>query len=218
MPRTRQVSLSNRVFRRQQNDSSHLFSSLHPQLPCLPYSACRALDLGCGECPIFSQLHFAQQEFGADIIPYKLAVPFVLCEGSILPFASESFDLVVARVALPYMHIPTAVREIRRVLTPKGSLWATLHLPRMAMKRIKKAIPARDAGDVVHQSYALLNCWLLALFNVQIPWIDGRFESVQTPAGIRRSLKKNGFVDIETEVCPDENGGLHFAASGQKPD
>lgn len=196
--------------------TSRLFASLHPQLPRPRFRVTRALDLGCGDRPIFGEQRFADSEFGADLVPFKSEMPFVACEGSLLPFAGASFDLVIARVAVPYMRLPAALREIGRVLVPGGHLWATLHLPRMALKRIHRAAKAADFADVVFQSYALLNCALLRLVPTQLPWIDGRFESVQTPAGIRRALLRCGFSNVETEICPDEEARLHFAVLAQK--
>ncbi|MGB0110770.1 MAG: class I SAM-dependent methyltransferase [Terriglobales bacterium] len=43
---------------------------------------------------------------------------FVCCPAESLPFADSSFDRVVSSVALPYMDIPAALAEIRRVLHP----------------------------------------------------------------------------------------------------
>lgn len=196
---------------------SSLFSSLHPQLPkmtSLPVR--RALDLGCGDRPIFADRQVAQSQVGADIYAVRIAEPFVSCRGRALPFADASFDLVVARVSIPYMHIPKAAGEISRVLRPSGCLWATLHLPRMALKRIRMALRRADFVDVVLQSYALLNCGLTALGRMQLPWIDGTYESVQTPGGIHRSLMRAGFSSVATEICPDDGGRLHFAVMARK--
>jgi SAM-dependent methyltransferase len=197
--------------------SSHLFASLHPQLPYLTHGAKRALDLGCGNHPISLETSLADQWFGADLYPVKSALPTVACEGTRLPFAEDSFDLIVSRLAIPYMRIPHALREIRRVLTRGGCLWTTLHLPRMAVRRISRSIKSRDAVDIVYQLYAILNGLLLSRGPYQLPWYNGRFESVQTPHSIRLQLEGAGFERVQTELCPDERGRVHFAALAFKP-
>ena len=52
---------------------------------------------------------------------------FAQASGDRLPFLSQSFDFVAARVGLPYTHIPTALAEMGRVLKPGGLLWLTHH-------------------------------------------------------------------------------------------
>lgn len=195
-----------------------LFSSLNPQLPQLDGSPLnRVLDLGCGDRPAFADRKLGNIEIGADLEVVCTRFPFVACEGSRLPFADAAFDLVISRVTIPYLNIPASLREICRVLVPGGRVWATLHLPRMAWKRIQAAAFRRDFVDAIFQSYALLNCALLTAAPVELPWLKGNFESVQTPLGITRSLKRAGFESIDTEICPAENNRRHFAVSAVKP-
>ena len=54
-------------------------------------------------------------------------VRFTCASAEALPYAQESFDLVIARVSLPYTYLAESLPEIRRVLVPAGRLWATLH-------------------------------------------------------------------------------------------
>lgn len=193
-----------------------LFSSLHPQLPSTGEVAKRALDLGCGSRPIFKDQRVAKEQFGADIQPAQCQVPVAACDGSRLPFGDRTFDLVTCRVAIPYMQVPASLREIHRILTQGGRFWATLHLPRMALKRIGRSARRGDLVDVAYQAYALVNGALLMATSWQIPWIDGRFESVQTPRSIERQFRRAGFADIATELCPDDAGLLHFAVQATK--
>ena len=56
-------------------------------------------------------------------VGHRLAPPnirLVCAAGENLPFADERFDLVFSRVALPYMDINRALREIARVLKRGG--------------------------------------------------------------------------------------------------
>lgn len=54
-------------------------------------------------------------------------VRFACGSAEALPYQNEFFDMVVARVSLPYVNLPMAFREIRRVLRKGGELWITLH-------------------------------------------------------------------------------------------
>jgi ubiquinone/menaquinone biosynthesis C-methylase UbiE len=67
---------------------------------------------------------------------------FVCGKAEALPFASSSFDFVVARLSIPYTNIPISLREIHRVLVPEGTVWFSLHNLQFALRRI-----ARGAGN-----------------------------------------------------------------------
>jgi ubiquinone/menaquinone biosynthesis C-methylase UbiE len=199
--------------------NSQLFASLRPQVPKLQGRFARALDLGSGERTVFDYLS-AREMVCTDIV----AVPecakrfrFVVCRAEKLAFRNDCFDVVVARVAIPYVNLPEALPEIYRVLAHGGRLWATLHLPRMALRRMLKAAGKGDVKDVVYQLYALLNYFLTCEFSYQLKWFNGRYESVQTPSSIRRALRRAGFVDVKTEIIPDTHGrGKHFAVEAVK--
>src|SRR5262249_23643553 len=55
------------------------------------------------------------------------SIHFVCSVGEQLPFADGYFDLVISRLALPYMQIPRALAEMARVMKPGGNLWIALH-------------------------------------------------------------------------------------------
>jgi SAM-dependent methyltransferase len=193
-----------------------LFSSLHPQLPNLP-TFDSVLDLGCGDRPIFSDGYTALRGYGADPLPVaNPVVPTMQCIGEKLPYSDAMFDLVVARVAFPYMHIPRALRETFRVLRSGGHVWMTLHLPAMAWRRVKADAKRFDLVDILYQSYALTNCGLLNFTDLQLPWINGRYESVQTPASISRAMLRAGFREVSTCMATDDQDRVHFAAQGTK--
>lgn len=126
------------------------------------------LDLGCGAGQ--ELLQFAGQsgilKIGADVafaaggIFKRLHTRtesegsiFINCAGEQLPFANESFDLIICRVALPYMHSETVVKEMSRVLAPKGRIVLTVHAPsfyfRMIRNRIASLSPRQLAYPVI---------------------------------------------------------------------
>ena len=63
-------------------------------------------------------------EFGRQRFP-KVTVRHGYAEN--LPFHAAHFDVVTARVSLPYIDIPTALSEIARVMRPGGHLCISLH-------------------------------------------------------------------------------------------
>lgn len=92
----------------------------------------RALDVGCGEgrfVRVLAELGawvvgldptHALLEHGATMAPHG---PFVRAKGEALPFASESFDLVVTYLSLiDILDFRTAIAEMARVLEIGGTL------------------------------------------------------------------------------------------------
>jgi ubiquinone/menaquinone biosynthesis C-methylase UbiE len=125
-------------------------------------------------------------------------VQFGAASGEHLPFADASFDLVLSRVALPYMHVPRALAEIRRVLRSGGTVWLSLHPPRFAFHALRHGIRARSLRGMLFPLYTLLNAVILVVADRQLRWPFGRkrYESNQLAAGMRRALARAGFTDV----------------------
>lgn len=192
-------------------------------LPPIP-SGCRAvLDIGCGagQTLIASRLGDDVIACGVDPVAEALAlgrsltdrVLFGAAMGEHLPFANETFDLVFSRVALPYMNIPRALDEIFRVMRPGGTVWLSLHPPRFALRTMSRAIRARNARAALYPVYTLLNGVMLHLLDRQVQWPFGRrrYESTQTAGGMRRALRRAGFVE------PRVQRGRFFVVTARKP-
>lgn len=160
----------------------------------------RVLDLGCGVGETPTKLAFPHhwKITGADVRVADLArahatYPFrhyVGANGELLPFASATFDYVVANVALPYMRIALALAEIRRVLkpAPAGLLWASLHPWAFTISELRRA--RKHPFALVFRASVLARG---AMFH-----ITGRnaAECFQTERGMRLALARAGFSDV----------------------
>jgi len=180
------------------------------------------LDIGCGagQTLIASDLAHDKTAVGLDVHHDSLSlgrqlsgsIQFVCGKGEALPFKDECFDLVISRVALPYMHVRSALSEMSRVLKPGGDLWIVLHPSRMIIKETVKNIRVFNFRGTLYQLYVLINGLALHLFNKQFPLPLGssRYESFQTGSAIMRILLAEGFESIKI------SDNRFFVATGKK--
>ncbi len=126
-------------------------------------------------------------------------IHYVNCKGEQLPFRDDAFDMIFSRVALPYMNIPVAIKEITRLLEPGGRLWVVLHPFSMLSKDVKRSIMSADAKDCLYRLYVLINGLSLHFLSrqFQYPLKNCRCESFQTRRGIERLLLKWGYTDLQ---------------------
>jgi SAM-dependent methyltransferase len=182
-------------------------------LPDVPAGCTSVLDIGCGagQTLIGSNLRLGVRTCGVDIDEEALvygrhiapSIRFIRASGERLPFADETFEMIVSRVALPYMHVPHALEEVRRVLVPGGRFWCALHPFSIYCRRILKGLTAPDVKDLAYLMYILANGLLFHCTRRQFrfPGNRSRCESFQTASGMRRALRASGFdvVSISTE-------------------
>jgi ubiquinone/menaquinone biosynthesis C-methylase UbiE len=181
--------------------------------PDLPEEA-KVLDIGCGSGQTLIATYPNRISFGIDVDPRALAfgktitskVCFTQAQAERLPFASESFDLVVARVSLPYTHLPTTLLEIRRVLKPGGQLWATMHPLSIPWNQMKVS----NYRGKIFFLYVLLNGIVFHYLQTQFSML-GRCESFQTPQGMRKALAGARFESTTITV------NRHFLVTASKP-
>ena len=177
-------------------DRSHPAHEMPP--PMTP--AARILDVGCGAGQTLIAAYPDRRTFGMDVDWNALrlgqtltqAVAFARGRAEALPYASGQFDLVIARVSLPYANIPRSLGEIHRVLRPRGLLWMTLHPLSLGWKQ------ARQGGwkAWLHFLYVFANGAAFHFLQKQFP-LGARQESFQTKAGITRALRRAGFREIQ---------------------
>jgi ubiquinone/menaquinone biosynthesis C-methylase UbiE len=159
----------------------------------------RVLDIGCGAGQSLIAAYQDRVSFGIDMDLHALALGRSLTDriwfangrAEALPFKSGQFDLVFARVSLPYTHIPISLREIHRVLKKGGMVWLTLHPFSIAWRQVQTS----NYRGKLFFAYIMLNSLCLHLFQWQFSFL-GRQESFQTERSIRRALEQNAFEDV----------------------
>jgi len=128
-----------------------------------------------------------------------------------IPLDAGTVDLAMCRVSLPYTDVPRALAEMRRVLRPGGRIWLTLHDRRTVLGYLGEAWRARSVARLAHVLYILGNGWLFELTGRVLPYLNGRYESWQSPGAVSRRLARLGFeVEVRVE-------GRHTVVEGRLP-
>jgi SAM-dependent methyltransferase len=183
----------------------------------------RVLDFGCGSGDSWRKLGLSAEEWS--VVGLDISLPR-LCEaatqyksrgwhylratGVEVPLRDSSVDGVLCNVALPYMNIPRALAELRRVLVPGGWLWASIHLPWFSLAEWRRTFPRPQ--QTMYRTYVLLNG--IVFHCTGTPLVLGRMcESFQTERGMRLALTRAGFVDLRFES--DEK---RFWCKAKKPE
>lgn len=187
----------------------------------------RVLDFGCGTAWLLAgaeqngdciqigiDCDFAAVKAGKKQHP---KISFVMGDGLRLPFASDSFDVVIGHVSMPYMDTGKALREICRVMAPGGSLFLTFHSFACLRERLWKSLRRANWKDVIFCGYMAVNGILnrLSLPQTQAWWKRERFETVNTPIGVAKTARKAGFSMTCAEYEPSR---IFFAFTARKPD
>lgn len=183
-------------------------------MPPSPPTPARILDVGCGAGQTLIAGFADRISFGMDLdetaleLGTKLTkqVRFARGFAEALPFKNDAFDMVIARVSLPYTLLPESLPEIRRVLKPGGLLWSVFHPFRLTWEQVKRGGYKRK----LLFAYILANSLLFHGLQKQFVFA-GRCESFQTRRGIRRALEKCGLEDIHIEL-----NGQQFLVTARK--
>lgn len=170
------------------------------------------LDIGCGIGQTFlaSKVGSGKVLVGLDADYESLAyghnhfesITYVNGSAHALPFADESFDLVISRVSLPYTNIPYSIAEIYRVCKANGRIWISLHDMSFVFRKLNDAIKNRRISGAVFDIYILINGIALHIIKkaFYFPLSDrNRIESFQTNRSITRILSDTGFERITVD-------------------
>ena len=182
--------------------------------PPQPSSAAKILDIGCGAGQMLIARFPERVTFGIDVDHEALKlggtltnnVRFLRASAEALPYRSNTFDLVLARVSLPYTRLPESLAEIGRVLKPQGTLWVVLHPFRIPWAQVRYGSNFRGK---LYFAYIALNSLLFHFVQRQFS-VSGRCESFQTRYGMRRALEQRGFRDVRIEF------DRHFVVTATK--
>jgi ubiquinone/menaquinone biosynthesis C-methylase UbiE len=159
------------------------------------------LDVGCGAGQ--ELLLFAKRDsftVGIDVSPevgtFALGpeydrLTFVRASGERIPFTSASFDIVICRIALPYMNNAQALAEIARVLVPGGLLVLQVHAMWYYVEKLGKGFLDRDAQGMRYAWRVLANGIRYNLTGTQRRY-PVRGETFQTKWMLKRELRRVG--------------------------
>lgn len=173
----------------------------------------RVLDVGCGIGQALFHLAVPFKAFGVGVdisaMGLKLGkefyaehlpeadLTFIRSAAEILPFESESFDLINCGLALPYTHNARAIAEISRVLKPGGVLLLKIHHAWFYISELWHGLTKADLPSIVHSTRVLAAGSLYHIFRRQ-PQMRFLNETFQTQWLLRSELIKHGLV-IERE-------------------
>lgn len=183
----------------------------------------RILDVGCGagQTLLAGDLPAGALAIGLDPDEEALAlgrewsrsIHFTAGRAEQLPFAAASFDLVLARVALPWTHIPAALAEMARVTRPGGDLWLVLHSFHKTWRDLADNLHRGQWKRATYRAYVLGNGTLFHLSGQLLgaPFPPrGRVESFQTAARMKRELQAAGFGQARSTATP------HFVVTARR--
>ncbi|HEV2915222.1 MAG TPA: class I SAM-dependent methyltransferase [Pyrinomonadaceae bacterium] len=174
----------------------------------------RVLDVGCGGGQELLPFVTSGNAFGVgiDIAPEvgrlgrklfagrapEARVCFVRAAGESLPFPDNSFDVVICRVALPYMDNARALGEMARVLRPGGAFLLKIHHARYYLRKLRGGLRARQPLSMIHAARVLLSGTIYHATRRQPRSRIPSPETFQSVWLLRRELaRRNLFIDRE---------------------
>ena len=129
---------------------------------------------------------------------------YMLSMGEDLPFADESFDVVLCRVALPYMHNKKTISEVSRVLRSGGVFLLKTHSPMFFADLLKTRLKTLSPKQVVYPLLCIFNGMFHSLTGKQFykGFWNGK-QVFQTKNFLTKEFLKNN-MKIDG-VLPDDN-------------
>jgi SAM-dependent methyltransferase len=139
-----------------------------------------AAELGAIASGFFKQMNFENR------------VAFTRSFGEKLPFAEESFDVVLCRVALPYMNNRQTISEVARILRPGGIFLLKTHAPAFYFGMIRRRWKSLSPKQLAYPLICLAGgTWhLLTGKQLQKGFWKGK-EVYQTNGFLKREFARN---------------------------
>lgn len=194
--------------------------AINVQIP----DARRVLDFGCGSGWVLAEAKYQNipHRVGVDCAvdsvrtaSQNTGLDFAVADGLHLPFRSETFDVVIGHVSMPYMNTSGAFAEIYRVLRPGGSIFLTVHSFFYLRQRLQASVRRQNWKDILFCGYMAVNGLLnhFSLPQMQLWWKRRVFETVNTPGGLAKAARKQGFAMVSVEYEPAR---IFFAITARK--
>jgi ubiquinone/menaquinone biosynthesis C-methylase UbiE len=165
------------------------------------------LDVGCGGGQ--EMIPFAERgarAIGVDIsmevgrtgrdllstLDRRVEIAYICGAAEALPFPDRSFDVVICRVALPYMDNAKALSEMLRVLRPGGVVLIQIHEIRYYLEKLMGGLRSRNPATIRDGLKAIAAGAVYHLIGRQVRrWPIGK-ETFQSEWLLRRELAKAG--------------------------
>lgn len=146
----------------------------------------------CVGADIAPELGAVTREFYAAMNVDRTRAAFARANGEKLPFADASFDVVLCRVALPYMNNRQTIKEVARVLRPNGIFLLKTHAPRFYVGMIRSRWRTFDIKAVAYPLICLAGGAWHSLTGKQLQKGFWRGKEVyQTTRFLRREFARN---------------------------
>jgi NADH dehydrogenase [ubiquinone] 1 alpha subcomplex assembly factor 5 len=130
---------------------AHVASEIAGRLEAVLHAFPLALDLGAhhgvlgravAELPSVGSVIYAEL---SEVLAARCPGPTLVCDEELLPFASESLDLVVSGLALHFVNdLPGALTQVRQVLRPDGLFMAAI-LGGRSLNELREALLVAEA-------------------------------------------------------------------------
>jgi SAM-dependent methyltransferase len=197
------------LWARRPNFDGYWRDSGPPFLELLPQPGRRTIEIGCGEGRVARDLKTrGHHVVGVDASPTLVRLAreadpdgdYVVADTAKLPLEKDSFDLAVAFNSLMDIDdMPAAVKEVARVLQPRGRFCVCITHPMRDAGRFESR--ERDAGLVIADGY--LERRRLAL-KVARDGLEMEFHSWAYPLeSCTRALEDAGFLIESLREPPD---------------
>ena len=175
----------------------------------------QVLDIGCGDgqelIPFVTIL--GADGIGLDPTPHagvtalklfdqvypKAHVGFLRGSAENLPFGSDSFDLVICRLVLPYTDNVVAIGEIDRVLRPGGRVILKIHHFRYYLRMVGKIASPGGIRSALYASRTILAGVVYHLFGKQFRNKVIGSDTFQTKWLLQKELARKGLI-IRSEL------------------